>query len=185
MKQRHPFLTTKELTQVALAAAFLTICAWTAIPLGEVPITLQTFAIFIIAGLFNIKCGMIALTVYLLMGMVGLPVFAGMTGGLGHIIGPTGGYLVGFFLTILIIGTMMKRFGKKLAVLGISAILGMILCYAFGTIWFCTLYTGGINGAGITVALIKCVAPYLIPDILKLIFATWTVKRLTPLLIQS
>ena len=118
------------------------------------------------------------------MGMVGLPVFAGMTGGLGHIIGPTGGYLLGFFLTVLTIGTMIKRFGRKPAVLGIFAILGMVLCYAFGTIWFCVVYAGGINSAGIATALIKCVVPYLLPDVLKLIFATWTVKRLAPLLVQ-
>ena len=185
MKQKHSFFTTKELTQVALGVAFLSVCAWIAIPLGEVPITLQTFAIFIIAGLFNIKCGIIALTVYLLMGMVGLPVFAGMTGGLGHIIGPTGGYLVGFFITVLITGIMIKHFGRKPTILGISAILGMILCYTFGTIWFCVVYAGGISSAGVAAALIKCIIPYLIPDVLKLFFAIWTVKRLAPLLIQS
>lgn len=178
MKQRHTFLTTRELTQVALSAAFLTVCAWIAIPLGEIPITLQTFAIFVIVGLQGTKCGVITLTVYLLMGMVGLPVFAGMTGGLGHIIGPTGGYLLGFFLTILIIGTTIKRFGRKPAVLGISAILGMMVCYAFGTIWFCVVYAGGINSAGIAAALIKCVVPYIFPDAIKLAATLWLLPRL-------
>lgn len=184
MKHRHSFLTIKELTHVAVAVAFLTVCAWIAIPLGEVPITLQTFAIFMIASLLGTKCALITLTVYLLTGIVGLPVFAGMTGGLGRIIGPTGGYLLGFFFTILSISTTIKRFGRKPAILGIAAILGMILCYTFGTIWFCVLYAGGLNSAGIFTALIKCVIPYLIPDILKLICATWTVKRLAPLLVQ-
>ena len=184
MKQRQSFLTTKELTQVALGAAFLTVCAWIAIPLGEVPITMQTFALFIISGLLGTKCGVITLTIYLLMGMVGLPVFAGMTGGPGRIIGPTGGYLLGFYLTVLTISTMTKQFGRKPAILGIVAFFGMVLCYAFGTIWFCAVYAGGISNTGIAAALIKCVVPYLIPDFIKLIIATWIVKRLAPLLVQ-
>ncbi|MBQ8815635.1 MAG: biotin transporter BioY [Lachnospiraceae bacterium] len=171
--------TAHELTYIALAAALLTICAWIAIPFGDVPITLQTFAVLVIAGLFGTRSGLLALGVYLLMGMVGLPVFSGMTGGLGRLLGPTGGYLIGFFFTIPIVSEMAARFGRKPFPLALSMALGLLACYCFGTIWFAGVYMGSLDMAGIGTALVKCVVPFLLPDGVKLTMAMWIVRRLS------
>ena len=172
-------LTAYELTHIALAVALLTVCAWIAFPVGDIPVTLQTFAVFVIAGLLGAKQGLMALTVYVLMGAVGLPVFSGMTGGLGRLIGPTGGYLIGFFFTFPIIGKLIGRFGRKPLPLAISMAVGMIACYGFGTIWFAGVYMGSLDMAAIGTALVKCVVPYIIPDGAKLALAVWVARRLS------
>lgn len=178
-------LTAHDLTKIALAAALLTICSWIAIPIGDVPITLQTFAVFVTAGLMGTKSGLMALTVYLLMGMVGLPVFSGMTGGPGRLIGPTGGYLLGFFFTIPIIGEISRRLGRKPIPLAFSMILGTLACYAFGTVWFAAVYMGSLSVAGIGTALVKCVIPYVIPDVVKIGLAVWMVRRVSSVYIST
>ena len=116
MNKRQYKLTTHELTYISLAVTLITVCAWIAIPFGDIPVTLQTFAIFVVTSLLGIRQSLLALLVYLLMGLVGLPVFSGMTGGLGRIIGPTGGYLIGFVFIILIEGTITHRLGKRLLI---------------------------------------------------------------------
>lgn len=108
--------------------------------------TLQTFAIFVISGLMGTRPSLIALTVYLLMGTVGLPVFSGMTGGLGQLLGPTGRYLVEFMFTTLIIGKITLHFGRRPLTLALSMVLGMTAYYAFGTIWFTAVYMGSLDG---------------------------------------
>ncbi len=182
MDKKNAHLTAQELTLVALAVAFLTVCSWISIPAGDVPITLQTLAIFVITGLFSTKLSLLALSVYLIMGMVGLPVFAGMTGGLGRIVGPTGGYLIGFYFTVALIGTFSRQFGRHPLVTALSLALSLIICYAFGTLWFAAIHMGGINGVSVVTALVKCVLPYLLPDAVKLAAALWIVKRVSPLL---
>ena len=173
-------LTAYELTYVALAAALLSICAWISIPAGDIPVTLQTFAVFVIAGLLGTKLSLLAITVYLLMGAVGLPVFSGMMGGLGRLAGPTGGYLIGFIFTALIVGSITRHFGKKPFTLALSMISGMAVCYAFGTIWYVLISMGSLHLAGIGAALAKCVVPYLIPDGVKITAAVWVVRKLAP-----
>ena len=95
MSNQKSFLTVRELCATALGAALMTICAWISIP-AQVPFTLQTFAVFFVTALLGLKCGTLSVIVYLLLGAVGLPVFAGFKGGLGSLMGVTGGYLLGF-----------------------------------------------------------------------------------------
>ena len=91
---------TQELARAALFAALIAICSWISIPTA-VPFTLQTFAVFLALGVLGGKLGTLSVAVYLLLGAVGLPVFAGFQGGLGALLGATGGYLAGFLLTLL------------------------------------------------------------------------------------
>ena len=86
---------TRELAYTGILAALIAVCSWISIPTA-VPFTLQTFAVFLTLGLLGGRLGTLAVTVYLLLGAVGLPVFAGFHGGLGAFLGATGGYLVGF-----------------------------------------------------------------------------------------
>lgn len=182
MDKKNSHLTARELTKVALSAAFLTVCSWIAIPTGDIPVTLQTFAIFVISGLLGTKLSMMALLVYILMGLVGLPVFSGMAGGLGHILGPTGGYLLGFFFTILTIGAISRYFGRKPVSLALSMALGMAACYAFGSLWFAAVYMGDPDGISLQTALLKCVLPYILPDCAKIGVAVMVIRRLSAIL---
>jgi hypothetical protein len=103
-----------DLVFVALFAAVMTVCAQIQIPFGEVPFTLQTLGVFIAASLLGWKRGTLSVIVYVLLGLAGVPVFAGFSGGIGVLFGPTGGYIIGFIFTALIVGLMTEKLGKKL-----------------------------------------------------------------------
>ena len=158
---------TKEITDVALSAVFITVCAWIAIP-TVVPFTLQTFGIFLALGLFGGKRGTMAVLVYLLIGAVGAPVFAGFQGGLGALTGVTGGYLLGFLMIGLIYWLITHFAGEKMMASGLAMLAGLLVCYAFGTIWFMAVYAKNTGTIGIWSVLLKCVIPFLIPDLVKL-----------------
>lgn len=174
---KKPFLTTHELCTTALGAALMAICAWISIPTA-VPFTLQTFAVFLVTGLLGLKCGTLSVLVYLLLGAVGLPVFTGFKGGVGALVGTTGGYLVGFIFIALTVGLFTKLFGRKLPVLVGSMALGMAICYAFGSAWFMILYTQTTGPIAIGSVLSMCVVPFLIPDAIKILLAAFLTRRL-------
>ena len=144
-------------------------CAWISIP-ADVPFTLQTFAIFTVCGLLGGRRGTVSVLVYLLLGAVGAPVFAGFRGGFASLLGTTGGYLVGFVLLTLIIAFAQARWGQGQWVFVLSAAVGLLVCYAFGTAWFLIVYTrtGAIT---LGVVLAKCVLPFLLPDAVTLALA--------------
>ena len=116
----------------------------------------------------------------ILLGAVGIPVFSGFRGGVGVLLGVTGGYIVGFLFTALTVGLAVKRFGRSFPVLILSMVLGILLCYAFGTAWFMIIYTRGGNAVTLGSALGMCVVPYLIPDGIKIVLAAVLVRRLWP-----
>ena len=155
-----------DLVFVALFAAVMTVCAQIQIPFGEVPFTLQTLGVFIAASLLGWKRGTLSVIVYVLLGLAGVPVFAGFSGGIGVLFGPTGGYIIGFIFTALIVGLMTEKLGKKLWVEIVSMILG-------GTVWFMFQMK-----MGLVESLLLCVVPYLIADALKIAFASVLVNRL-------
>ncbi|MCI6359895.1 MAG: biotin transporter BioY [Clostridiales bacterium] len=170
-------LKTKDLALCALFAALIAVCAWISIP-ATVPFTLQTFAIFAALGLLGGKRGTVAVAVYLLLGAVGVPVFAGFQGGIGALLGTTGGYLLGFLLTALIVWGMEARFGSKTGVFLLSAVLGMLVCYAFGTAWYLVVYALTKGAISLATALGWCVVPFLIPDAVKIALAVLLRGRL-------
>ncbi|MBQ1825884.1 MAG: biotin transporter BioY, partial [Firmicutes bacterium] len=137
-------LDTGDLALVALFAAVMAVCSWITVP-AAVPFTLQTMGVFLAVGLLGGKRGTISVLVYLFLGAIGLPVFSGFAGGLGYMMGATGGYIIGFLFSALIMWFMEKVFGRDMKILILSMVLGLILCYAFGTAWFMTVYSGS-NG---------------------------------------
>ena len=151
---------TRDLCFCAIGAALIAVCAWISIP-ADVPFTLQTFAIFAVCGLLGGRRGTVSVLVYLLLGAVGAPVFAGFRGGFASLLGTTGGYLVGFVLLALIIAFAQARWGRGQWVFVLSAVVGLLVCYAFGTAWFLIVYTrtGAIT---LGVVLAKCVLPFLL-----------------------
>ena len=168
---------TLDMVYIALFAALISICAWISIP-TTVPFTLQTFAVCLTAGLLGMKRGTLTIVVYLLLGAIGLPVFAGFKGGLGSLLGTTGGYLIGFLFTALIVGFISDRFGRKLPAVAAAMVVGIAVCYAFGTVWFLLLYIKNTGPVGIGTVLSWCVIPFIIPDIIKAAVAALLTSRL-------
>lgn len=159
----------RNMALCAMFAAVLTLCAWLSIPMGDLVISLQTFGIFLTLGLLGGKRGSIAIFVYLLLGAVGAPVFSGFRGGIGALLGTTGGYLFGFMLTALCYWLLTAMKDTSMTRL-IAMVLGLLLCYGCGSYWYMTQY---LSSSGITLSavLLKCVLPYLLPDVLKLSLA--------------
>lgn len=156
------------MVRCALFAALLAVCAWLSVPIGDIAFTMQTFGVFLALGVLGGKWGSISILIYLALGAVGMPVFAGFRGGLGVLLGVTGGYIWGFLATGLVYWGL-EKLNKPLA-MG----LGLVACYVCGCLWF-SVYAGG---AGFVGAVVKCVVPYLIPDLCKLVLAAKLASRL-------
>lgn len=167
-----------DLVMVALFAALIAVCAWITIP-GAVPFTLQTMGVFLAVGLLGGKRGTAAVLVYILLGAVGMPVFSGFSGGVGRLLGTTGGYIIGFLVAALAMWAMEAIFGKAKWVLPVSMLLGLLLCYAFGTAWFLVLYTQTKGAISVASVLSMCVVPFIIPDLLKIALALLLTSRLS------
>ncbi len=169
-------LTTHDMSYIALFSALIAICAWICIPTA-VPFTMQTFAIFAALATLGGKRGCIAIAVYILLGLTGLPVFSGFRGGVGVLFGMTGGYIVGFIPAGLIFWLIMSRFKNSTAALCAAMLAGLLVCYIFGTLWFAYMYSGNTGSAAIATALSACVIPFIIPDLAKLTLALYCSKR--------
>ena len=169
---------TYDLVYIALFAVLIAICAWISVP-TTVPFTLQTFGIFLTVGLLGGKRGSMAVLVYILLGAAGIPVFSGFTGGIGRLFGSTGGYIVGFLASALVMWALEKVMGRKPWALAIQMVLGLIVCYAIGTVWFMVVYSGTSGAVGLMTVLGWCVIPFIIPDLIKIAMALVLTKRLS------
>ena len=167
--------TAKDLAQIGMMTAVMAICAWITIPF-TIPFTLQTFGVFVTLRLLGGRKGTVVILLYILLGAAGVPVFSGFGGGVGVLAGPTGGYIAGFLLTgLLYMATKKIRTArwKENAVLAV----GLLICYAFGTAWFCVVKGNAGSPMGFLQAAGICVLPYLIPDGVKLLLADQVAKR--------
>lgn len=166
-----------NLTYIALSAALIAVCSWISIP-SAVPFTLQTFAVCLTAGLLGAKRGLLAVIVYICLGAVGFPVFAGFKGGIGALLGTTGGYIVGFIFTALITGAAASKSRRSIPVTAAAMTAGIAVCYIFGTAWFMLVYTKSTGAVGLATVLGWCVIPFIIPDIIKIAVAALLANRL-------
>ena len=163
-------LRTLDMAYIALFAVLMAVCAWITVPLPKplVQFTLQTFAMFMALATLGGRRGLYAMVVYLLLGAVGMPVFSGFRGGLGVLLDTTGGYIIGFAAAALVYWLLTAKLGDSLPVKIAACVLGLAVCYAFGTAWFLVLYARTTGPIGVTTALSWCVLPYIVPDLLKL-----------------
>lgn len=172
---------TIDLTYIGLFVALMAVCSWISIKTPwDISFTLQTFAVFCAVAVLGLGRGMAAVLIYILLGLIGVPVFSGFSSGVSALLGSTGGYIIGFVFSVLITGGIMKAFGKKLWVMVIAMVLGLIACYAFGTVWFIMVYTRNVEKIGLVTALGWCVFPYIIPDLCKIALAILVAKRVGP-----
>ncbi len=151
----------------ALFAAIICIASPFTIPIGPVPLSLATLAIYIAASVLNWKYGTLAVILYILIGMVGLPVFSGFSGGVQKLVGPTGGFIIGYIPCALIIGLIVDKFELKKWAYPVSMVLGSILLYLCGTAWFIV-----VTKMTLAKTLMLCVVPFLIGDAVKIILAS-------------
>ena len=160
----------RNMALCAMFSAVLCVCAWLGFPIGDVYITMQTFGVFLCLGLLGGKYGSISVFIYLLLGAVGLPVFSGFRGGLGILLGTSGGYIWGLLAGALVywLITAVWKKGQLPAM-----IIGLLICYSLGTLWYWLMY---LQGNTLWAVLLKCVVPYVIPDMIKLFFAVYLIK---------
>ena len=167
----------RDMALSALFAALIAVCSWISVP-SAVPFTLQTFGVFMAAGLLGGKRGTVSVLIYILLGAAGIPVFSGFKGGAGVLAGSTGGYIVGFLFTALIMWLFEAKARNRKYRLPISMAVGLLACYAFGTAWFMLVYARTSGSVGLVTALTWCVFPFLLPDDAKITLACFLIRRI-------
>ncbi len=169
-------LKTKNMVYIGMFSIIIAICSWISIPTA-VPFTMQTFGIFCALGLLGGKKGTISVLIYCALGIIGIPVFAGFSSGIGVLLGNTGGYIIGFVLSGLVYWLFTKMLGNRVWAMFLSMFLGLIACYVVGTIWFMMVYTSTTGNVGVYAVLSWCVFPFIIPDLIKILLSILIVKR--------
>lgn len=166
----------RDLSRVALAAAVLCILGPLSlpIPLSPVPISLTQLGIYLAAYVLGKKKGTMAVAVYLLIGLTGLPVFSGFSGGAGKLLGPTGGYLLGFIPMCFLAGLSLEHYSKSPARLFAGFVLANAACYALGSLWLSHEMALSLKEA----FFLGCV-PYIPADLTKTAFAMYFGPKLT------
>lgn len=159
---------TSRLALIGVMTAVLCVLGPLSIPLpfSPVPLSLTNFAVFLAVFVLGCKWGTASCLVYLLLGLVGVPVFSGFAGGPAKLLGPTGGYLIGFVFLALISGVFVEKWGHRRGILAAGMALGMLTDSLFGTVWLACLMKLSFGQA-----LLIGVVPYLIGDAIKLILA--------------
>lgn len=161
----------------ALFAGLTAVCSWINIPLffTPVPVNLALIGPFMAGLLLGCKYGLISNIIYILIGALGLPVFAGFTGGIGSIIGPTGGFIIGYAACAFICGLAYGRLRQR-RILSVICIMiaGLACCYCLGLIWFMFL-----TGSSLWAGLLSCVLPFLPGDACKITAAYLLSRQLS------
>ena len=178
-KKKHLGFNTRSLVFIALFTALICVSAWITVP-SAIPFTLQILGVFLTLGLLGGKKGTIAVACYLLLGVVGAPVFSGFRGGIGVLSGVTGGYIVGFLFSALMYWGVTALFKDKLFARILGMFIGLLVCYAFGTAWF--VFVKGNANAPVSVgsALMTCVVPFIVFDVVKILLAVLLTRILEP-----
>ena len=157
----------KDLVYIAIFTSIICVMSLISIP-TTIPFTLQTLAVFLCTFMLKPIDSLISVLLYILIGAIGVPVFAGFKSGFGVLAGPTGGYIIGFILMTLIPFILKNKIA--------SGIIGLIICYLFGSIWF--LLFNQSNITSLWKVLTICVFPFVLPDGVKLALAYILAKRL-------
>jgi len=167
---------TRDMILMALFAGATAVLSQFNIPLlfTPIPINLATFAVFTAGGLLGARSGSLSMLIFLLMGIVGLPVFSNFGSGISKLLGPTGGYIIGYVAAAFMTGLVKKIKEDNIIWLVFSMTAGMTVCYIFGTVWFA--YS---TAADFFSALLLCVVPFILGDVIKIILSAIIVKRLT------
>ena len=173
-------LTIYEICACALITAIMCILSPVAIPIGPVPVTLGLFVVYLAVFILGCRGAVVSTILYILMGMAGLPVFSGYTGGVAKIAGPTGGYLLGYVFVALIGGVAAEKSAYNLWIAGAALVLGTLVAYVFGTAWFMF-----VTKNALVYSLGVCVLPFIPFDIAKIVIASALGKAVRVALIRA
>ncbi len=166
----------KKMVFASLCAALTAAGAFVAIPVGPVPIVLQNFFVLLTGLLLGSRWGVASIGVYLAAGILGLPVFAGGTGGIGRLMGPTGGYLIGYLPAVFLIGRISEMAHSRPTVDVFAGICGSVVVYAFGVFWLSFMTRMGLEKA-----LAVGFFPFIIGDAIKIVAAAAAARLLRPI----
>lgn len=173
----------------AVFAAVIAVGAFTSLRIATIPFTLQSFAVFLALGTIGWKRGTVSVIIYLLLGLVGAPVFSGFKSGAGVLFGPTGGFLTGFVFMGLVYGGVSRMLTKTrlpgLAVKIVSFLCGNIVLYVSGCLTYAFLYLKQVDIPSLTASFSACVLPFLLPDAVKLAVAAIISQQLEKLKIMK
>ncbi len=172
----------KSTVFIALSAVVIAVCAWIQLPLLSIPYSMQSFGVFLVIGILGGRRAFFAISVYLALGALGLPVFAGFTGGLGRLFGETGGFLLSFPFIALILSLFTFLFRGKALFRLASMLIGQLVSYAMGSFWFWFFYARGGGESSFLGIISVCVLPFLLFDIIKIVFASAISDRLKRIL---
>lgn len=167
----------RDLVFIALFAVMIAVCSWISIP-STIPFTMQTFAVYLTLNYLGGKKGTVSVCIYLLLGLIGVPVYANFTSGIGILLGTTGGYMIGWIFSGLVIWLLENVLGRKLWAQAVSLLIGLLVCYTAGTAWFMVVYAQNTGPIGLWTALLWCVVPFVVPDLIKLGLVLWLSCRL-------
>lgn len=159
-------MSVKTIAVIGVLTAVTCILAPLSIPIGDVPISLTNLVIYFGLYILGTRRETVSYVVYLLLGLVGIPVFSGFTAGPAKLFGPTGGYLIGFIPMAVIAGIFIEKSGRKLVLSMVGMILGTAICYIFGTVWFVLIMKTSVQAA-----LTMCVYPFIVFDLIKMVLA--------------
>ena len=158
-------MSARQICRCGVAVALLAVASYISVPFGPVPFTLQTLVLALLPVALGGRDALVAVALYLLLGAAGLPVFSGMSGGAGHLLGPTGGYLWGFFVGTALDALILRLRAIPEPVRGVvGAALLLLTSYVCGTIQLMT-----VMGMGVEAALAAAVIPFVIPDVVKML----------------
>ncbi len=172
---------TKDIVSIAIMAILIAACSWISIP-SAVPFTMQTFGVYLAFYILGAGRGTLCISLYILLGLIGVPVFSNGTAGIGVLFGATGGYMIGWLISGLIMRLFELALGKGMRGRVIAMLTGMLVCYIIGTAWFMVVYAISSKPVGLWSALVWCVLPFIIPDAIKLGLAIWLGNKLKRIL---
>lgn len=165
----------RNLTLRAVLAAAICVIAPICIPVGSVPVTAATLIIFIVSACTEISFSLPAVLLYIVLGVFGLPVFSGFSGGFHVLTGITGGFILGYIPCSAVISLLCKKFGEKKFIFPLSMLLGTLICYAFGTVWHCIVTESSLASSAAV-----CILPFIPGDIIKIAVAATISVALRP-----
>ena len=169
-----------QMTIIGLMTAIICILGPLSIPIGVVPISFTNLAIYFVLYSIGMKRGTISYLIYILIGFIGLPVFSNFSGGPSKLLGPTGGYIIGFIFMALIAGFFIDNFSDKWYLCFTGMVLGTVVCYALGTAWLA--YQANIP---VSNALALGVTPFIPGDLIKVLIATFIGPKIRNSLVKA
>ena len=157
----------------ALFAAFCAVCSQLTIPIQPVPITLGTFAVLLAGGFLGSRYGLMSIVIYLLLGAAGVPVFSMMRSGISVIMGPAGGFIIGFAVMAFVTGLISEKYGYSFKIMLVASVCGTLGWFIF------------LTGTGVWSAFLLCMFPFLPGDLAKILLASFLVSKYRGRLIQG